>query len=356
MASVRLLLLPFSLLYGIVIWTRNRCYDWGWIKSTAFDKPVIVVGNLAVGGTGKSPMTEYLVKTLKQQFQVATLSRGYGRKTNGFLEVSLDGTAEQYGDEPLQFKRKFPDTTIAVDENRVRGVRRLFQQGHDAVILDDAYQHRALQPGFAILLFDYQSLGAPKWLLPAGNYRDGFRERRRADVIVVTKTPADATTAERCRVRQLLATSPQVPILFSRIDYGSLIPLSINHNQRANLLHEKTTVLLVTGIANPTPLSEHLNARVGEVIHLRYSDHYTYTNTTATIIRARFKDISNPAKLIVTTEKDAQRLAAPRLAESLTGLPIYVIPIRTQFEADDEDTLQRLVLHYCTAALGANPA
>src|SRR5690606_30955916 len=199
-------------------------------------------------------------------------------------------------------------------------------------------------------------MGAPRWLLPAGNYRDGFRERRRADVIIVTKTPPDATTAERCRVRRLLATSPQVPILFSRIDYGSLVPLWLNQNQRANLLHEKTTILLVTGIANPTPLSEHLNARVGEVIHLRYPDHFAYTSTTTTVIRTRFKAISNPAKLIVTTEKDAQRLTTPRLAESLTGLPIYVIPIRTQFEADDEDTLQRLIRHYCATTLGANPA
>ena len=356
MAYVRLLLFPFSLLYGLAVWIRNRWYDWGWAKHTAFDKPVIVVGNLAVGGTGKSPLTEYLVGLLKKQFRVATLSRGYGRNTRGFLEVSPEGTAAQYGDEPLQFKRKFPDSTIAVDENRVRGVRRLLEQGHDVVILDDAYQHRALQPGFAILLFDYRSMRQPRWLLPAGNYRDGFRERRRADLMIVTKTPADATEADKDRIRRVLATHRQAPVLFSSIGYGSLTPLSANRHPADVLLSRKLTILVVTGIANPDPLYTYLAAQVQEVVPLRYPDHHPYTKATAAAIRARFDRIGNPSKLIVTTEKDAQRLSAPVLSESLADLPIYVIPIRAQFDETDERILQQQVLHYCTATAGTNPA
>jgi len=354
MAYVRLLLLPFSMLYGIVIWIRNRCYDWGWIKSTAFDKPVIVVGNLAVGGTGKSPMTEYLVKFLGRHLRIATLSRGYGRKTQGFLEVLPGGTAEQYGDEPLQFKRKFPTTTISVDENRVRGVRQLFESGHDVVILDDAYQHRALRPGFAILLFDYRSLDAPRWLLPAGNYRDGFRERCRADVMVVTKTPVDATEKAKQQIRRLLATSKQIPIFFSSIAYGLPVPLLANRPAEL-ILDGKVTVLLVTGIANPAPLYAYLKAQVEEVIQLRYPDHYAYTPKTAATIRARFDDIGNSSKVIITTEKDAQRLSAPKLSENLEGLPIYVIPIQAQFDRDDEKVFQQLVWDYCAATVSTNP-
>src|SRR5690606_24292763 len=190
MVYLRALLLPFSLLYGLAIWLRNRLYDWGWLRSVAFDRSVIVVGNLAVGGTGKSPMTEYLVRLLSSRGRLATLSRGYGRETRGFLEVTPNDTARRTGDEPLQFKRKFPEITVAVDEDRVDGVSRLIAGGHDIIVLDDAYQHRALRPGLALLLFGYGAMHQPKWRLPAGDYRDAFSERRRADVMVVTKAPA----------------------------------------------------------------------------------------------------------------------------------------------------------------------
>src|SRR5690606_9030671 len=213
MAYLRMLLLPFSLLYGLAIWIRNRLYDWGWLRSVAFDKSVIVVGNLAVGGTGKSPMTEYLIRLLSSHGRVATLSRGYGRKTRGFMEVAPEDTAQRTGDEPLQFKRKFPDITVAVDEDRVDGVSRLIETGHDIIVLDDAFQHRALRPGLAILLFDFHAMGKPKWLLPAGDYRDAFGERRRADVMVVTKTPPGSTATEKNRIRQRPSTAHASPVL-----------------------------------------------------------------------------------------------------------------------------------------------
>jgi len=354
MAYLRLLLLPFSMLYGLIVWIRNRCYDWGWAKSTVFSKPVIVVGNLAVGGTGKSPMTEYLVKLLNGKYEVATLSRGYGRKTRGFLTVPIDGTVEQCGDEPLQFKRKFPHVTVAVDENRVRGIRLLFQSGHEAVILDDAYQHRALRPGFAILLFDYRSVSQRKWLLPAGNYRDSFRERRRADMVVITKTPPAATEGEKQWIRRSLDLPLHIPVLFSGIHYGPLVSLQPDKHANEAMLTKKHTILLVTGIANPIPLYDYLQEQVQEIVHIRYPDHYRYTLATVRTITTRFDEIRNSSKLVITTEKDAQRLLTPALSGSLADLPVYLVPIRAQFGEQDERILQQLILGYCATASGVD--
>ena len=352
MAYLRLFLLPFSLLYGLVIWARNRLYDWGWLRSASFDKAILVVGNLAVGGTGKSPMTEYLVRLLSERYQVATLSRGYGRKTQGFLMVDADATASKCGDEPLQFKHKFPEVTVAVNENRVDGVARLIERGHEVIVLDDAYQHRALCPGFAILLFDYGSMSLPKWLLPAGNYRDSFRERRRADVMVVTKMPQTATEAEKSRIRYTLSTANDIPVLFSVIGYGQLTPVLPDVQVRASGLDGGLSVLLVTGIANPAPLYDYLKSRVKEVVQLRYADHYPYAAADIRKVINRFSELNNPLKLIVTTEKDAQRLRAPELSTLLVGLPLYMVPIHVQFDQKDNDTLRQLVLDYCANTLG----
>lgn len=348
MVYLRALLLPFSLLYGLAIWLRNRLYDWGWLRSVAFDRKVIVVGNLAVGGTGKSPMTEYLVRLLASHGRVATLSRGYGRKTKGFLEVTPDDTARRSGDEPLQFKRKFPEITVAVDEDRVDGVSRLINSGHDIIVLDDAYQHRALRPGLAILLFDYHSMDKPKWLLPAGNYRDWLRERRRADVMVVTKTPPGVGEIAKDRIRRRLSTPQNTPILFAGIGYGPLVPVQPSEGAERPL-NSDASVLLLTGIANPAPLYEYLAPAVKEVVHLRYGDHYDYTGSDIKKAIQRFSEISNPDKLIVTTEKDAQRLRDPALAALLAGLPLYMVPIHLEFDADENTAFCKLVLAYYNA-------
>ncbi|WP_257666608.1 tetraacyldisaccharide 4'-kinase [Parapedobacter tibetensis] len=353
MAYFRLLLLPFSVLYGLIIWMRNRFYDWGWIGSTSFNNPIIVVGNLAVGGTGKSPMTEYLIRLLAGKYNMATLSRGYGRKTQGFLEVSVNDSATKCGDEPLQFKHKFPHITVAVSENRVKGIVRLIQSGHEAIVLDDAFQHRALRPGFAILLFDYQSMWQPKWLLPAGNYRDCFQERRRADIMVVTKTPVEASNQEKERIRHNLSTSLDVPVLFSSIGYGPLIPILPEVRDGATLDRD-ISVLLITGIVNPTPLYDYLATQVKDIVQLRYPDHHQYTLADIQKMVNRFDELKNPRKLIITTEKDAQRFLTPTLSSHLTSLPMYMVPIRITFENEDEDTFRELVLNYCANTLADN--
>lgn len=349
MGYLRALLLPFSLLYGLAIWLRNRLYDWGWLRSTAFCKSVIVVGNLAVGGTGKSPMTEYLIRLLSSRGRVATLSRGYGRKTQGFLEVMPDDTAQRAGDEPLQFKRKFPEITVAVDEDRVHGVSQLIDSGHDTILLDDAYQHRALQPGLSILLFDYHTMGKPEWLLPAGDYRDCFSERRRADVMVVTKTPIGTTNAQKNRIRHKLSTKRSIPMLFAGIGYGPLTPVGVAGDGLREL-DKDTAVLLLTGIANPAPLHAYLSPQVATIEHLRYADHHNYTDADVRKVIRRFDEMHHPNKLIVTTEKDAQRLLDPRVWALLAGLPVYTVPIQLEFDETDGAAFRKLVLAYCAAA------
>ena len=346
MVYLRALLLPFSLLYGLAIWIRNRLYDWGWLRSTAFDGPVIVVGNLAVGGTGKSPMTEYLVRLLSSRGRLATLSRGYGRETRGFLEVTPSDTARRTGDEPLQFKRKFPQITVAVDEDRVDGVSKLMADGHDIIVLDDAYQHRALRPGLAILLFDYNTMRQPKWLLPAGNYRDAFSERRRADVMVVTKTPAGTSSGDKERIRRRLSPSQKIPVLFAGIGYGPLTP--VLNGLPSAVLNQQLTVLLLTGIATPAPLYEYLSSQVSGMVSMRYADHHSYSTADIEKIIRRFDEIPQAAKIIVTTEKDAQRLSDPALAGLLAGLPLYMVPIHLKFDDTDGAVFRELVLGYCS--------
>lgn len=347
MHHLRLLLLPFSLVYGVAVWLRNCLYNWGWLKQTGFDVPVIVVGNLAVGGTGKTPMTEYLIHLLAANYRIATLSRGYGRSTRGFREVRAGDTAAQSGDEPLQFKRKFPGITVAVCEDRVEGVQRLVAGGHEVIVLDDAFQHRALKPGLALLLFDYHSMLRPRWLLPAGNYRDWFAARKRADILVVTKTPATATSETRMSIRQRLAVDGRVPVLFAGIAYGRLIPIGRGGQEGRGVLSPEVSVLLVTGIANPDPLYGYLAAQVGEIVHLRYGDHHPYSPADIITIKNRFAAIANGQKLIITTEKDSQRLSALAHSGILGELPLYMLPIRLTLNDGDAQILERRVLDYC---------
>jgi tetraacyldisaccharide 4'-kinase len=218
MQILRLLLFPFSLVYGFIILVRNKCYDWGWFKSQQFHIPIISVGNLEVGGSGKTPLVEYLIRLLKSDYQVATLSRGYGRKTKGFRWVKPDDKASQTGDEPLQIKRKFEDVGVAVCENRVFGIQEI-SKSFQLILMDDAFQHRSVKPSLSILLFDYFQLDKPKLLLPAGNYRESFSGRNRADILIVTKTPEDILSAERLKITENLRPFSYQKVFFSAIAY-----------------------------------------------------------------------------------------------------------------------------------------
>jgi len=319
MRLVRWLLLPVSPVYAALAWLRNRLYDHDVLKSRSFRIPVIVVGNLAVGGTGKSPMTEYLLQMVGTSRRVAVLSRGYGRKTRGFRYVNAFSSAEEVGDEPLQIKRKFPESTVVVCGDRCRAIEQI-QDTHDAVLLDDAFQHRKLRPSFAVLLFDFRSLRRAMLPLPAGNFRDGMRESHRADVIVVTKCPPDVDPETRFAIQAKLRQYSQAPVFFSEISYRNLVGPTGQIRDLETL--KERDVLLITGIANPAPLLSFLASKARSIRHLRYPDHHAFSGTDLARIRHASAD-----KLILTTEKDFQRLPE----ELKRGFSVFYVPIGQHF-------------------------
>lgn len=346
MVVLRLLLLPFSFLYGLVVACRNKLFDWGLFKSTSFDLPVIVIGNLAVGGSGKSPITEAIIRLLKEEYKVATLSRGYGRTTKGFIEVTSDSLATAVGDEPLQFKQKFPDITVTVNENRVEGVRQL-KENHDVILLDDAYQHRWLKPGLSILLFDYSTLFKNDYLLPAGRQREYFAERYRADVFIVTKTPSIFSPIERRRLEKYLTPLQHQQLFFSSIQYGALKPVFQDIQQDAvYAIASNTTILLITGIANPQPMRTYLERNSKHIEHLQFPDHYNFELKDIEKIVMIYKQISNNQKIIITTEKDAMRLKDPKFAPALNQLPLFMLPIEALIGPSDRQKFDALILNY----------
>ena len=362
MKYLRWLLLPFSLIYGLVVIMRNWLYDGGLFKSYRFTKPVISVGNLEVGGAGKSPMTEYLIRLLKPDYKLATLSRGYGRKTKGYLvagresresrvknqEITTAATSlsKQIGDEPAQFKQKFPDITVAVCEARVEGLKQLMP-GHDLVLMDDAYQHRAVEPGLSILLFDYNRINGPHFLLPAGNMREPMSGRWRAQVIIISKCPAQLTDDEKTALAHKIEPLPYQQLFFTSIAYQSLHDLEGN---AANIsVDSDTTVFLLTGIANPQPLVQYLSSSTSHIIHHNYPDHHPFTLKNITKLADEFAACSSQKKIIVTTEKDAQRLDESWLNTRQLAdekLPVFVIPIRVEFLNGSGDQFDKIVLEY----------
>lgn len=343
MKYLRWLLLPFSLLYGLVVVMRNWFYDAGLFKSRLFNAPVICVGNLDVGGAGKSPMTEYLVRLLKNDFKLATLSRGYGRKTKGYLIATATTTATHLGDEPAQFHQKFPDITVAVCEKRVVGIEQLLP-AHDVVILDDAYQHRAVTPGFSVLLFDYNRINEPHLILPAGNLREPFIGRYRADVFVVSKCPANLSIVEQQQAIQILKPLSYQQVYFTSIDY---LPLqNMDGEQVGDMPGADTTIFLLTGIANAQPLVSYINQHSLHVIHHNYPDHHQFTLKNIGKLANEFNNCTAAKKVIITTEKDAQRLRQPGLLQEVEALPIWVLPIGISFLNSGQEQFNNTINNY----------
>lgn len=343
MRYFRYLLLPFSWIYGLIIITRNYFYDTRIFKSTEFDLPVMVIGNLEVGGAGKSPMTEFLIQTLKPGYKIATLSRGYGRKTQGFFYADKNSTAAMIGDEPHQFKQKFPDVTVAVCESRVVGVEKLKDE-HDLILLDDAFQHRALQAGFSILLFDFGKISQPHFLLPAGNYREPFSGKKRADVIVISKCPPQLSAEKQQQIRRQMLLLPHQNLFFTSIVYLPFQPFFAAGN--ASFIGQKSTLFLLAGIANPQPLLQHLRKQFEAVYLHKYPDHHQFTIKNISKLVADFNACAADKKVIITTEKDAQRLQEPALQKALANLPVFVAPIGLNFLDDAAPAFKQLVENY----------
>lgn len=335
---IRWLLLPFSALYASIVFLRNWMYDNQLYKSTSFHCPVVVIGNLAVGGTGKSPMAEYILRLVKPDIRVALLSRGYGRKTKGFRYVTIHDSAKLVGDEPLQIKRKFPDLLVAVCGNRVEGIQRI-QVEVDAVLLDDAYQHRALRPSFSILLVDYASLLTPLLPLPTGNFREPLRGSKRADVVVITKCPDNISPDLKFKIESRLRQYSQAPVFYTKIEYGSLTDITGNGLFPDGNRLADTEAVIVTGIAKPKPLIDYLHPRLKRTIHLPFGDHHAFSAHDLHKIENTFEKISALNKIIITTEKDMQRLPAWFIKQH----PIYFLPIETTFLFDQANIFDHIV-------------
>ncbi|MET0464961.1 MAG: tetraacyldisaccharide 4'-kinase [Chitinophagaceae bacterium] len=341
--SFRILLLPFALIYWLAIVIRNWLFDKSISKSSSFALPLICVGNLSVGGTGKSPMVEYLVRLLKDRFRVATLSRGYKRKTRGYSLAGPSTTALEIGDEPMQFHLKFPEVPVAVGEERIVAIPQLL---HDkpqtqAIILDDAFQHRSVKAGLNIILTDYSNLFTRDFYLPTGDLRDLKSSYKRAQIIVVTKCDPAITPEEKQKIINEINPQRGQQVFFTAIEYGEMYHILDSSNYKTA---ENAEVLLVTGIANPLPLENWLENHSQSYQVIRYSDHHIFTIDDLKEIRKKFEAMEAENKIILTTEKDAVRLV--KFNQEILGWPIYVIPVRHHFLFNEGDWFDQSVVNY----------
>ncbi|MDR7371964.1 tetraacyldisaccharide 4'-kinase [Flavobacterium aquidurense] len=338
MNILRILLFPFAVLYGFITSIRNFLFDKGILKSTSFDIPVIAVGNLSVGGTGKTPQIEYLIRLLSDKYKVATLSRGYKRKSEGFVLADGTSNAEILGDEPFQFYQKFPNIQVAVDANRTNGIIQLLSQKvkPEVILLDDAYQHRKVKAGFYILLTSYGDLYADDFMLPTGNLRESRSGANRAGIIVVTKCPKDLSEQKQEEIRLKLNLNVSQQIYFTFIDYDDAI-FGKEEKIAVDAIKSESKLLLA-GIAKPAPFFEYLKNENDEC--LTFPDHHHFSD-------ADLDEIQNKAKgeKIITTEKDYVRLKDSKLVSQL-----YYLPIKSTFINHDQN-FDATILEYVTKTL-----
>lgn len=342
MNKIRILLLPFSIIYGWILWTRNMAYRVGFLKSESPRVKTIVVGNLSLGGTGKTPHLEYLLNLLHLQ-DVAVLSRGYGRKTKGTIAASLTSNVYDIGDEPLQMARNFPNTPVVVDELRVRGINKILEwtPKTSAVLLDDALQHRQLKGGFNVLLTTWDAPFFSDYYLPSGNLRDHKVRAYDADLIIVTKCPESIDSDQRLRyVNKLSKYSSN--IFFDKIDYVAIKPLFEKQNSTL-VLGQK--VLLVTGIARPKFLVQKVESEYELISHFDYRDHYAFNEKDIERIRNFIGRFATGEIAIVTTEKDAMRLRSLTENNAHSPLPIYYWKIGVQFD-QNKLLFDKMILDY----------
>lgn len=342
-------LLPLSWLYGLGVRLRNWMFNIGLKKSRSFDIPVISVGNITVGGSGKTPHVEYLINLLHEKFRVAVLSRGYKRKSHGYLLAGKDTTMPEIGDEPFQMKSKYSDIYVAVDKDRCHGIDRLTTDDAtkdvDAILLDDAYQHRYVKPGINILLIDYHRLIIYDKLLPAGRMREPKEGTSRADIVIITKCPKDLKPMEFRVLKRALNLYPYQDLYFTTLRYNALKALFSGERLSLNALPKNVNIMLLTGIASPEQMMVDLQTVSKRITPLTFGDHHLFTAEDVEQINSTFAAMHKP-KVIITTEKDATRL------ENLDGLSeetksnIYALPIRIQFMLGGEEEFNNKIISY----------
>lgn len=347
-----IILYPLSLIYGLITAIRNFLYDTGFLPSVEFDLPVICVGNITVGGTGKTPHTEYLAGLLRKDFKVATLSRGYKRETGDFRIAISSSPVSEIGDEPMQIFRKFPDVFVTVDRNRVHGVKKILEEKPDTevIILDDGFQHRRITPGFSILLSDFERLFVRDNMLPFGNLRESKGNMRRADIILITKSPPGMSPIQRRLIVKEVDKAPYQNLYFTSTTYKSPVHLfesinpEISHSEVSK--DDNCGIVLITGIANPQPLKDHLQMRFPEIIHLAFPDHYNFKEKDIESISNAYNELKSPVRYLFTTEKDAVRLQEfTNIAEPIRSAMFY-IPVGIHFLNDDKDEFDNLIVDY----------
>lgn len=340
-------LFPLSLLYGLITWVRNLLFDWGILPEKQHPIPVISIGNLSMGGTGKTPLTEYLIRLLQDDFKLATLSRGYGRKTKGFVLADKESTAVTIGDESLQYAQKFHHISVAVDANRNRGAETLLKKFDDLdlILLDDAFQHRFIKPGLNILLTDFYRLYSDDYVFPTGRLREFRSGANRADIVIVTKTPVVLSPITRRRIEGELKLKKHQLLLFSKIEYDNLTPVNkkvVEEPIRKNYSH----IVLFTGIANNYPLQDHLKQICSEITVLAFPDHHVYSQKDINQIVETYNGIFSRNKILVTTEKDFMRLQDCEDASLLEKIPFFYVPIHIVFHNGDGNVFSKEVKNY----------
>jgi len=352
--SWKLLLIPFSWLYGLAIWIRNTLYDNGLLKSSSFPIPLISVGNITVGGTGKTPHVEYLAELLHSKFKVATLSRGYKRRTRDFRLASAESNVSEIGDEPLQIKKRFPGIDVAVDRKRANGIRELMSLAPwlEVILMDDAYQHRSVKPGFSILLIDYTRPIDRDLLLPAGMLREPASNRKRANIILVTRSPERIKPIELREYVNRMHLSMGQHLFFTTMRYGNLAPVYPESAQRdaAWFKNQVGGVLIVAGIANPRPLRQYARSINTNITELFFPDHHQYSRKDMEKISNTYKELlkSHPEILVLTTEKDAMRLRDHQPDPTIRDA-MHAVRIHVHFLNDDKDEFDRQILNYVSS-------
>ena len=343
----KILLAPFALIYGLIIFIRNYLYDQNYFRAASFDLPVISVGNLSTGGTGKTPHVEYLINILKPYYPLGVLSRGYRRKTSGYLEVLATHSAIDVGDESLLTKWKHPDTTVAVAENRALGIPSLVsgKPPNFVVLLDDAFQHRGIKPGLNILLSTYHNLYTDDYLLPVGSLREFKGGAKRADLIIVTHTPFNISADEKQSILAKIAPKKYQHVFFSYISYLPMYQVFQSAIERVEPSKDSEIVLL-TGIANNDKLLAHTETRFSKVYTRSFADHHTYTAQDIESIIATYKDLKSEEKYIVTTEKDLTRLVPFAANFNNAQIKVLCLPIKINFVAGDKERFDKAIYFY----------
>lgn len=341
-------LLPLSWMYGLIVFVRNKLFDCKILRQEEFDIPIICIGNITVGGTGKTPHTEYLVSILKDKYRVGVLSRGYKRKTRGFVLATDQSDSLQIGDESYQIKKKFPDVIVAVDGNRRRGIKKMLQLENppQVILLDDAFQHRYVKPSYTIILSDYNRPVYEDKMLPAGRLREPVYHLRKANMIIVTKSPDNLRPIDYRIISHDINVFPYQALFFTKLVYKQLKPVFDNYSQEVPLDYLKDKhILLVTGIASPKMIENKLEEYTDKVETMIYSDHHNFKKKDIKNITKQFHSIESGNKLILVTEKDATRLVLRDDIDEAIKSQIFYLPIEVSFLDKGNDFEERIYKH-----------